>query len=238
MEETLTCAVCSKKIDSLGAYTILKTSKSGKIETVLCPQCSEQFQDRPEQETLNPNYPIAFIAGIAGAAVAGIIWYYFVILTEIQFGLVAVLMGWLVGKSVVWGAGNKRGERLQYLSVSLTIIAIIFSEYLVLNHYFIEEFGSEYGNLTFDDFITAYGYYFSDASGFFNFIFYAIALWQAYKTPGKRELVTTIVNQPPSVSTGDSSGEDIEKNQTVEWEKSIEEKNRDLEERRKKGGYY
>jgi len=198
METELVCVECSKPITSKDEYTIIGTSKSGGVERVLCPQCRAVFQDAIEQETHAPNIPFALVAGLLGAAVAGLIWYYFVTLTEIQFGLVSILMGWLVGKSVVWGSGNKRGKSLQLLSLSLTIVAIIFSEYLILNHYFIEEFGSGYGNLTLSDFLRMYGLYFTQASGFINLLFYGIALWQAYRTPRKRELGGITMNRPTS----------------------------------------
>ncbi len=198
MEERLVCTRCSQPIKPTDEYTILKTSKQGNVESALCPQCRAVLQDILEQETRTPNIPLALGAGLLGAAVAGLIWYYFVTLTEFQFGLISILMGWLVGKSVVWGSGNKRGTRLQLLSLSLTIVAIIFSEYLILNHYFIEEFGGQYGNLTFSDFLRMYGLYFTQASGFINLLFYGIAIWQAYKTPRMRELAGITMNSSTS----------------------------------------
>ena len=198
MEEELVCTRCSKPINPTDEYTIVKTSKQGDVESALCPQCRAVFQDAIEQETHAPNILLALVAGLLGAAVAGLIWYYFVTLTGIQFGLISILMGWLVGKSVVWGSGNRRGKPLQLLSLSLTIVAIIFSEYLILNHYFIEEFGSGYGNLTLSDFLRMYGLYFTQASGFINLLFYGIALWQAYKTPRMRELGGINMNRPTS----------------------------------------
>ena len=197
MEEELICARCSKPINPTDEYTILKTSKKGDAE-ILCSQCRAVFQDALEKETHAPNILLAIIAGMLGAVVAGLIWYYCVTLTGVQFGLISILMGWLVGKSVVWGSGNKRGKHLQLLSLSLTIVAIIFSEYLILNHYFIEEFGNRYGNLTLSDFLRMYGLYFTEASGFFNILFYGIALWQAYRTPRMRELGGIAMNRPTS----------------------------------------
>lgn len=198
MERKLVCAQCSKPIGPQDEYTIIKTSKHGDVESTLCLQCRAVVQDAIEQETHAPNILLALFAGSLGAAVAGLIWYYFVTLTEIQFGLVSILMGWLVGKCVVWGSGNRRGKSLQLLSLSLTIVAIIFSEYLILNHYFIEEFGSGYGNLTLSDFLRMYGLYFTQASGFINLLFYGIALWQAYKTPRMRELGGITMNSSAS----------------------------------------
>ena len=198
MEQDLICTKCSKQINPTDEYTIVKTSKKGDVESALCSQCRAIIQDAVDQETHTPKILFALIAGLLGAAIAGLIWYYFVTLTGIQFGLISVLMGWLVGKSVVLGSGNKRGKPLQFLSLSLTIVAIVFSEYLILNHYFIEEFGSKYGNLTLSDFLRMYRQYFTQASGFINLLFYGIALWQAYKTPRMRELGGITMNRPNS----------------------------------------
>lgn len=230
MENVLTCSECLKSINPNEEYKVIKTSKRGDIESVVCHQCWNNYLDTIEQETYAPNCITATIAGVVGAAIAGLIWYYFVTLTEIQFGLISIFMGWLVGKSVVWGSGNKRGKPLQFLSLSLTIIAIIFSEYLILNHYFIEEFGSGYGNLTLSDFLYMHGIYFTEASGFFSLLFYALALWQAYRTPKKRELVGITLRQVASVEEMTS-----ERNYADEWNKSDQEKRKELDDREKEG---
>jgi hypothetical protein len=195
MEQELVCAGCSKPINpKMDEYTIVGTSKKGIVEKVVCPQCRAKFQDELNQEALKPNIPLAVLAGLLGAVVAGIIWYYFVIITGWQFGLVSVLMGWLTGKSVIWGSGNKRGQSLQFISLALTVLAIIFSEYLIFNHYFVKEFGV--GNLTIGDFFTVYRYYFTHDTGFLDILFFGIALWQAYKTPQMRELNGVTMNSP------------------------------------------
>lgn len=196
MENEIKCVKCARPIKPTEEFTIVKTSKQGKVESALCPECRVAFQETVEHETHDPNILLATGAGLLGAAVAGLIWYYFVTITEFQFGLVSVLMGWLVGRAVVWGAGNKRGRSLQIMSVTLTVIAIFFSEYLILNHYFIKEYGNTYGNLTFSDFWRVYRAYFTEASGFFNLVFYAIALWQAWVTPRTREVGGIVMNRP------------------------------------------
>ena len=198
METGLVCVECSKPITSKDEYTIIGTSKNGEVERVLCPDCQTALREALDQETLAPNIPFALIAGLLGAAVAGLIWYYFVTITGIQFGLVSVLMGWLVGKCVVWGSGNKRGKSLQLLSLFLTVVAIIFSEYLIFNHYFIEEFGSGYGNITLSDFLRLYRLYFTQDTGFLDLLFFGIALWQAYRVPRKREVGGIAMNRSAS----------------------------------------
>lgn len=198
METGLVCVECSKPITSKDEYTIIGTSKNGEVERVLCPDCQTALREALDQETLAPNIPFALLAGLLGAVVSGLIWYYFVTITGIQFGLVSVLMGWLVGKCVVWGSGNKRGKSLQLLSLFLTVVAIIFSEYLIFNHYFTEEFGSGYGNISLSDFLSLYRVYFTQDTGFLDLLFFGIALWQAYRVPRKRELGGITMNRSAS----------------------------------------
>lgn len=131
-----------------------------------------------------PNIFMAFLVGLGAAALAGIIWYFFVTLTEWQFGFISILVGWLVGQGVVWGAGHKRGRPLQLISVVLTVAAIFLSEYLIFNHFFHEVGGMR--NLTISEFFEVYGDYFTEGRGFMDVLFFGIAIWQAYVTPRER----------------------------------------------------
>lgn len=138
-----------------------------------------------QEEAQQPNMLMAALVGLGAATVAGLIWYFFVTLTGWQFGFISILMGWLVGRGVVWGAGRQRGRPLQWMSVLLTIVAIFFSEYLIFNHFF-HELGLV-GNLTIAQFFKFYGAYFAEGTGFLDILFFGIALWQAYVTPRQRK---------------------------------------------------
>ncbi len=137
-----------------------------------------------QEETLGPNILMAILVGLAAAVLAGVIWYFFVTLTGWQLGIISILMGWLVGQGVIWGAGHKRGKPLQWISVLLTIVAVVFSEYLIFNHSFHEVGGV--GNLTIGQFFDVYVDYLTEGAGFLDILFFGIALWQAYVTPRQR----------------------------------------------------
>ena len=42
-------------------------------------------------------------------------------------GLIAVLVGWMVGKAVLAGSGNRGGRAFQVMAVALTYCAIVMS---------------------------------------------------------------------------------------------------------------
>jgi hypothetical protein len=66
---------------------------------------------------------MATIFGI-GAGIAGAIVYYAVIaLTNFEIGIVAILIGWMVGYAVRKGAGGG-GRRYQVLAIALTYFAV------------------------------------------------------------------------------------------------------------------
>ena len=60
-----------------------------------------------------------------GAAIAGAAVYYGVIaITEFEIGIVAILIGWMVGRAVRAGARGRGGRRLQVLAVALTYVSV------------------------------------------------------------------------------------------------------------------
>ena len=185
------CAECSTPIEPGDEHLIIKASKKGKTDTFLCAQCLAKARTALEEQTHNPNMLMAVMGGLAGAVAGGLIWYFFVILTDWQVGFIAMLMGLLVGLGVVRGAGRKTGRPLQWISVLLTVVAILFSEYLIFNHFF-REVGLV-GNLTIAQFFEVYGAYFGEGAGFLDILFFGIALWQAYATPGRKVLKGTVV---------------------------------------------
>ena len=60
------------------------------------------------------------VAGIAGA----IIYYAVIAITKLEIGIVAILIGYMVGYAVRKGAGGRGGRRFQVLAVVLTYTAV------------------------------------------------------------------------------------------------------------------
>src|SRR5207237_4415003 len=62
-------------------------------------------------------------AGIVGAA----IYYAVIALANLEIGIVAILIGYMVGYAVRRGAGGRGGRRFQALAVALTYLSIAFA---------------------------------------------------------------------------------------------------------------
>lgn len=110
---------------------------------VSCARCSRELHeyyhvdgatmcDSCRDRTLSdaaPERSWAKLAGSAllglGAAIAGAIVYYGVIaLTNFEIGIVAILIGFMVGWAVRKGAGGRGGRRFQILAIALTYFAV------------------------------------------------------------------------------------------------------------------
>src|SRR2546427_1032329 len=59
------------------------------------------------------NYPRAVLGAVLGGVVGVLAWWGFTVLTKIGFGLVAVVIGFLVGQGTARFAGGKRSVGLQ-----------------------------------------------------------------------------------------------------------------------------
>ena len=92
----------------------------------LCPSCAD-VQRPLIQEPSKRDYLKAALYGI-GAAVAGTAIYVAVLaISGYEIGLIAVAVGWLVGKAVQKGSRGLGGRRLQILAVVLTYLSIVGS---------------------------------------------------------------------------------------------------------------
>lgn len=83
------------------------------------------------------------IGGLVGAIAATALWYGVVALTSWQVGLVAIVVGWIVGRAVVFGAGGRGSIPLVAVSAVLTLAALTVSEYLIVYHFIAEAFGTD-----------------------------------------------------------------------------------------------
>jgi len=77
------------------------------------------------------NYPVAAVGAILGGAVGALAWWGVTVLTHIGFGLVAVVIGLLVGHGTLRFAGGKRGVGLQALAVVVGALSFLVAVFLV-----------------------------------------------------------------------------------------------------------
>jgi len=110
------CAACGQALG--GSYYEL----GGRI---CCAACQERivaaFAGRPGAA----GFLRAAGAGLAAAAVGSAIYFAVRAATGFQFGLISILVGFLVGRAVHWGCGGRGGWPYQALAVLLTYLAIV-----------------------------------------------------------------------------------------------------------------
>jgi hypothetical protein len=85
------------------------------------------------------------LVGAAAAIAATAAWYLIVALTSYQIGFVAVIVGWLIGTAIVFGARGRLSWALIGGSVVLTLVALAVGEYLIFYHLLTEYARTEFG---------------------------------------------------------------------------------------------
>jgi hypothetical protein len=77
------------------------------------------------------NYPIAALGAILGGIVGALAWWGLTVLTKIGFGLVAVVIGLLVGHGTLMFSRRKRSVGLQAMAVAVGALSFLVAVYLV-----------------------------------------------------------------------------------------------------------
>jgi hypothetical protein len=113
--EGVRCSFCTATVES----------EYFQVNTVAaCPRCREGLEMELAKRPGWDRFGAALLFGL-GAAIAGAIVYYAVIaLLSLEIGIVAILIGYMVGYSVRKGAGGRGGRRFQILAVVLTYWAV------------------------------------------------------------------------------------------------------------------
>lgn len=109
-----TCVGCRRPI--VGAYYAIG-------DRLVCPACRAQVEAPPPGSgfaRLAKATAMGLGAGLAGA----LVWFAIRRVAGLQIGLVAVLVGYLVGRAVKRGSGNRGGRGYQVLAVVLTYACI------------------------------------------------------------------------------------------------------------------
>ena len=177
-----TCQLCEAEIPEGHQVEIQGKGRRG-LNSIICPNCASDIEQGLQAETENPNLILAVLAGLAAAIVSTLVWYGVVIITNLQLGFIAVGVGWLVAMAVIFGSGRKRGPALQAISVTITLVALAMSEYLIVR-YSLSEYLAEQGFSRVPlllplgamiELVVA-----SIGENLFTLIFWAIALWAAF----------------------------------------------------------
>ena len=108
----VTCVVCGKSVGSEYYHINDKPVCESCRQTVIAAAVTPRTAGPLVRAGL-----FGLVAAIAGAA----IYYAVIAITKFEIGLVAILIGYMVGYMVRKGAGGRGGRRFQILAVVLTL---------------------------------------------------------------------------------------------------------------------
>ena len=110
-----TCVACKRPIGD-SYYT------AGKA--IVCESCKTRIETAPRSVTTPAHLVRATVYGIGGAIAGAAVFYGVLALIHAQISLVAIAVGYLVGRAMHLGAGGQRGRPFQIIAVVLTYLGI------------------------------------------------------------------------------------------------------------------
>jgi hypothetical protein len=108
------CVICGQSIT--GTYYAL-------ADKLLCSACFERVSVPPSGNKLS-RFVKASLMGLGAGLVGALIWFVIRRVAQLEIGLVALLVGFMVGKAVRKGSGNQGGRGYQILAVVITYCCI------------------------------------------------------------------------------------------------------------------
>jgi hypothetical protein len=172
--ERPTCTVCKQPIPD-EYYEI-----HGKV---MCPKCRHGVEAAFRGGSPAGRVLLASLFGVVAAAAGAVIYYVSIRATGWNLSLVSILVGFIVGKAVRQGTGNRGGSFYQLLAMFLTYTSIVAMNVLMVIpevslrawiDFMVELFPAPFQEGIHDP-IAA--------------IIYAFALWQAWKLNSRVHLV-------------------------------------------------
>lgn len=130
--------------------------------------------------------PLAF--ALAAGLVGAFAWYLTVRFTNYKLGLVAVGVGWLVGRGALFGARGRGSSEIAIGSVVVALGAMLCGEYLILDHLAREAFASDASQFPGGEvpaFLSPAMFFalYRDTVGAMDALFYALGAYEAWKLP-------------------------------------------------------
>lgn len=114
----VSCSVCQ------AALTTEYHELNGQPACAVCRARAEAGRDKDRGWNM---FLLAALYGFGAAIAGGFLYWGFVKVTNFELGLMAIAVGWLVGKAVMKGSNSRGGRRYQWLAVALTYFSITIS---------------------------------------------------------------------------------------------------------------
>jgi len=91
---------------------------------VVCESCKRNIEAANVSGVAASSFARAVLFGVGGALAGAAVYYAVLAATGYEIGLIAILVGFMVGWAVRRGAGGLGGRRYQVLALTLTYLAI------------------------------------------------------------------------------------------------------------------
>lgn len=141
--KSVTCANCKKAINAGEQHTY--KGKNG-TDVYLCSNCKTQINEAFKKEAREVNLPKAIVGGVVAAVLGCIAWFAIEVITGYQLGYVAIGLGYLIIRGILYGSGNRRNSQLQIIGVILALLAIVAANYFIGVHDIIDYAAQHYPN--------------------------------------------------------------------------------------------
>ena len=115
---SVSCSVCSNAL--VGEYHELNSQ-------AVCAPCRARAEAEYARDRQWTQFIVAAVYGFGAAILGGLLYWGFVKITNFELGLMAIAVGWLVGKAIMKGSNHRGGRRYQYLALALTYFSITIS---------------------------------------------------------------------------------------------------------------
>jgi len=99
---------------------------------VICEVCRGDLEAAWNTGTFASRFGQSLVWGVGASALGAGIYFGFTAITGFELSLIAIVVGYLVGRAVRVGSGGRGGPAYQWLAVFLTYSAIVFSYGLLI----------------------------------------------------------------------------------------------------------
>jgi hypothetical protein len=94
---------------------------------IVCDRCRRALEDDWNRGSATGRFWKALGLGVLATVGCSILWYAVLMATDRQWGILAVIVGLVIGRAVHKGSQGRGGWRYQTLAIVLTYTAIVFS---------------------------------------------------------------------------------------------------------------
>lgn len=167
-----TCARCSVRFPAAEA-----TLRGGHS---LCPGCAAALNREIAARRVTPAWGTAVLGGLGGAFVGALLWAAIALVTDLEVGYVAVLVGLLAGLGVRIGARRAPSQALQVLAAGMALVGLVVAKYLIIAWIASRELGlSPFDPIIASMFVEVFGELLSP----FDLLWVFLAVGAAYRVP-------------------------------------------------------